>query len=98
MPEHTFRATVWEHSPGDPSSWHFVTLPSDLADDIAVQAGPRTGFGSVRVRASIGATSWQTSLFPESASGSFVLPIKKEVRSAEQLEAGTSCLVVIEVA
>jgi hypothetical protein len=72
-----------------PSGWHFVTLPEDVSDEIEDLAGTTTaGFGSVRVEATVGATTWQTSLFPDTKAGAYVLPMKKPVRRAEDLEAG----------
>ncbi len=97
MVQHVFRAKIWEHSPSDPGSWHFLTLPAELSEDIALEAGPRGGFGSIRVEASLGSTTWRTSLFPDAAAGSFVLPVKKQVRQAEGLEAGATCEVTLEV-
>ena len=97
MAEHVFRAELWEHSPEGPGSWHFVTLPIDLAEDIRVEAGPTGGFGSVRVQARTGTTTWHTSLFPEARTGSFVLPVKKSVREAEGLYAGAMCEVAVAV-
>jgi hypothetical protein len=97
MVVHVFRAELWEHSPGDPGSWHFVTLPLDLSEDIALESGPREGFGSVRVEVSIGSTTWRTSLFPDAAAGAFVLPVKKSVRRAEGLFAGGACEVTLGV-
>ena len=97
MVEHVFRAQVWEHSPADPGSWHFVTVPAVLSEDLALEAGPRAGFGSIRVEATIGSTTWRTSVFPDSASGSFVLPVKKQVRRAEALVAGSACRVALAV-
>lgn len=97
MAEHLFRAEVWEHSPGDPGSWHFLTLPPDVADDVETEAGPREGFGSVRVEVRIGATTWRTSLFPDTSAGSYVLPLKKQVRRAEGLGAGSVCEVGLVV-
>lgn len=97
MVQHVFRAEIWEHSPGDPGSWHFLTLPGEVSDEIAMEAGPREGFGSVRVEASIGSTTWRTSLFPDSAAGSYVLPLKKPVRRAERLYAGDACEVALHV-
>lgn len=97
MAEHVFRAEIWEHSPDEPGSWHFLTLPVDVAEDVAFEAGPRGGFGSVRVEVTIGSTSWRTSLFPDSSSGSFVLPVKKAVRVANGLHAGDTCDVRLEV-
>jgi len=98
MAQHVFRARIWEHSPGDPGSWHFLTLPAELSEDIVLEAGPREGFGSIRVKVSIGSTTWRTSLFPDAATGSFVLPVKKQVRRSEGLHAGAMCGVTLEVA
>ena len=97
MAEHRFRAELWEHSPGQPGSFHFLTLPAELSDDLAVEAGPRGGFGSVRVEARIGATVWRTSLFPDATQGAFVLPVKKAVRRAEDLEPGVACDVTLSL-
>ena len=36
----------------------------------------------------MGATAWETSVFPDSKSGCYVLPVRKAVRRAEDLEAG----------
>ncbi len=48
---------------------------------------PRKGFGSIPVNATIGGTSWKTSIFPEKG-GTYLLPIKKLVREEENLKAG----------
>lgn len=96
MVQHSFRAKLWEHSPGDTGSWHFLTLPVELSEDITLEAGPREGFGSIRVEACIGSTTWRTSLFPDTATGSYVLPVKKQVRLAEDLHAGSTCEVTLE--
>ena len=37
----------------------------------------------------IGATRWSTSIFPDKKRGTYVLPVKKSVRVAEQLAAGS---------
>lgn len=97
MGQYTFRAELWEHSPGDPGSWHFLSLPAELSDDIRLEAGPLRGFGSIRVQARVGSTTWLTSLFPEAATGSLVLPVKKPVRQAEDLAAGVTCEVTLHV-
>lgn len=85
----SFEATVWEHD-GD-AAWHFVSLPEDVADGIAERwAGRRRGFGSVRVEVTIGASTWRTSLFPDGRRGTYVLPVKRAVRTAEGLAVGSS--------
>ena len=91
-----FTAELWAHR-GDPGGWHFVTLPLDAADEVRDEAGPRAGFGSIRVSVTLGETTWQTSLFPEGAGGSMVLPVKKQVRRAEGLVAGDLCTLRVEI-
>ena len=83
-----FRAELWEWEAK--GGWFFVTLPDELADDIRARTddGLRRGFGSVRVEATVGESTWRTSVFPDTTSGSFVLPVKKPVRTAEGIEPG----------
>src|SRR5687767_14809823 len=59
-----FDAEVWLHD-GD-AAWHFITVPCDISDDIEARTEEhRRGFGSARVRVTIGATTWSTSVFPD---------------------------------
>ena len=97
MTYHVFTAELWEHDPGAPGSWHFITLPVEVADEIEVESGPREGFGSVRVEVRVGRSTWETSLFPDAKAGSFVLPVKKQVLMAEGIEAGDSCDVTLRL-
>jgi hypothetical protein len=91
-----FTAEVWEHD-GD-AAWHFVSLPPDVADDIEAAFGHRAaGFGSIRVEVTIGATTWQTSLFPDNKRATYLLPVKKPVRTTEGLVAGSLPNVAIRV-
>ncbi len=96
MAGHRFDAELWEHSPDGPGSWHFVTVPREVVEELAPEAGPPRGFGSIRVEVTVGATTWRTSLFPD-ADGTMVLPVKKAVRSAEDLHAGDLCAVTLQV-
>src|SRR5688500_9290842 len=83
----SFSADVWEHE--GPAAWHFVSLPEAVADEIEATDGHRDGgFGSLRVEVTIGKTRWLTSIFPDRKRGTYVLPLKKQVRVAEQLRAG----------
>jgi hypothetical protein len=71
------------------SAWYFLTVDPELSDEIRERT-VRAGFGSVRVRATIGGTTWETSVFPDKASGCYVLPVKAAVRRAEEIEDGTT--------
>lgn len=85
--EHEIDAEVWVHA-GD-APWHFVTLPHDVADEIRARAeGEHRPFGSVPVQATIGSTTWSTSLFADTKAASYLLPVKAEVRRRERIAAG----------
>jgi hypothetical protein len=89
-----FTAELWRHT--GQAAWYFVTLPHDVADDIdEITADNRPGFGSVRVEVTVGATTWSTSLFPDTKAASFVLPVKRAVRNAEGLDDGSPVAVRI---
>lgn len=95
-PSYSFRAELWLY-PGE-AGWHFLTLPADVADDLREEAAAfRKGFGSVRVTAEISGHTWQTSVFPDSRSGSYVLPVKKAVRTATRISAGDEVAVQLEI-
>ena len=95
MEDFTFTAELWRWS-GD-AAWRFVIVPSDLADEIRIVSGPPRGFGSVRVEVTVGATTWRTSVFPDSTAGTYILPIKKAVRVAEGLEDGDEVAVTLRL-
>ncbi|TCC42010.1 DUF1905 domain-containing protein [Kribbella speibonae] len=88
MTGYRFTAPLWEHA-GE-GSWYFVTVPEDVSDEITdLTEGRRRGFGSVRVTVTVGGSTWQTSVFP-TKTGTYVLPVKKPVRTAENLLDGSS--------
>ena len=93
-----FEAELWVWDARRLDTWTFVSLPAELSEEVfeRSQAQPRAGFGSVRVAATIGATSWRTSIFP-AAADRYDLPVKKAVRKAEGLEAGDTARVRIEL-
>lgn len=82
---------------GGDSPWHFVALPHWITDDIDDSITLRGGFGSIKVRVTIGGTSWNTSIFPDSKRKTFILPIKKGVRDAEELKSGDTTTVELMV-
>ena len=95
----TFTAPLWRWTARkestDAGAWCFVTLPPEVADEVREGAGEPRGFGSVRVRAEVGTTAWDTSVFPDKESGSFVLPVKKSVRVAAGVEEGDELTVTL---
>jgi hypothetical protein len=95
---HVFDAEVWIWDASGDGSWHFVSLPEELSDDLREQFGHRAaGFGSLKVEVTIGSSRWRTSVFPDKKRATYVLPVKKTVRAAEGLDAGSTASVELEV-
>jgi hypothetical protein len=57
----------------------------------ALAVGSSYGWGVIPVRARIGDSDWETSLFPKA--GGYVLPVRDKVRLAESLALGDSVAV-----
>lgn len=89
-----FKAKVWaQESTG---AWHFVTLPASLSKRIrTLTTGLRKPFGSFRVFAKTGKTTWETSLFADTKRDAFVLPVKADVRRTEKIKLGDTIEVSI---
>lgn len=94
-----FDAELWIWDARRAETWTFVSLPVEASEEIRdVAGGPRRGFGAVRVRVTVGGSTWMTSIFPDGAKGCYVLPIKRAVRKAEALDAGDVATVKVELA
>ncbi len=89
-----FSADLWLHPKG---SGVFVTVPEDESEDIRELAPNVGGFGSVRVRVTIGESQWLTSVFPQRNDGPFVLPIKKPIRAKEGIDVGDTVAVELAI-
>jgi Domain of unknown function (DUF1905) len=82
----SIKAKLWKW--GGTASWFFVDTPTK--ETVMLREIPRAkknGFGSIKVRCTIGKTTWDTSLFP-SKDGPYLLPIKASVRRAEEIAEG----------
>ncbi len=77
------RSKVWKY-PGM-AGWYFLSVPKAQAAKIKKSQAdrPRVGWGSVRVAVTLGKTKWQTSIFPDKKSGTYLLPLKAQVRKKE---------------
>lgn len=98
MPTYTFTTPLWKWSArNEAGGWWFVSLPFDVADAVEGHAMPGAGFGSVPVEVTVGATTWRTSVFPSNEQKTYVLPIKKSVRTAEGIGPGDDVRVELRV-
>lgn len=90
--EINFKSKLWEWQ-GE-GAWCFVSVPTEYYEDIR-QIGTKRGFGSIRVEAKIGNSVWKTSIFPDTKSNTYLLPVKKQIRTTEQIFVGSMVQVVI---
>jgi hypothetical protein len=85
---------LWASNP----KFFLVSVPQKFSDEIhQISEGLTNGFGSLKVEATIGSFIWKTSIFPESSTGLFDLPLKAEVRKKNGLVEGSSAKVKIEI-
>ena len=90
-------ASLWRWTGAAGGTWHFISISGEPAEALAATAlmrkleGLGRGFGSLRVVATIGDSTWQTSVFPqksEDGTPEWMLPVKAAVREAEGLADG----------
>lgn len=94
--EFAFVAKIWEWD--GPQAWHFVSLPADLADFVKESFGHNArGFKSLRVEVKVSDVIWRTSIFPDSKRGTYLLPIKKDIRKRLGVEVGSRVTVGITI-
>lgn len=90
-----FAAPVWEWR--GPAPYYFVTVPADICEVLGDIAGEVSyGWGMIPVEATLGAVTWETSLWPKD--GGYVLPLKDLARRPAALEVGDIAEVRFEVA
>lgn len=90
-----FSATLWRWA-ARPDLWVFVSLPPQLSAEIADVPRPASGFGAVPVQVRCGTSTWRTSIFP-GVEETYVLPVKKAVRTAQGLELGDEARFELDV-
>jgi hypothetical protein len=94
--EISFTATLWEYD--GQGAWHFVTLRRETSREIrALTEGRRKVGGTVRVAVHLGRSRWPTSLFWDQKRQAFLLPVKASVRQKEQLTAGMTIEVDLQI-
>lgn len=66
--------------------WRFTVVPKETSARIKKKYGAQSrGWGSLPVAVTIGDTTWNTSIFPDKRSGTYLLPLKAVIRSKERI-------------
>ena len=94
--QYKVRARVWRY-PGK-GGWHFANLSPKQSAEINVRfAEQRRGWGSLPVRVRIGKTEWETSIFPDRKSNSYLFAIKADVRKEERIGSGDTVTAIVTI-
>ena len=86
------KVCVW---PGE-VGWHFVYVDKDTALKISKYKKSHSR-GFVKIRATLGKTSWDTSLFPYKREDTYLLALKKATRQKESVFDGDMVKVKIQL-
>jgi hypothetical protein len=82
MKKYTAKGKVWVY-PGL-GGWHFIYVDRPLAEKVKNDGKQSIyGAGFIGIRATLGATSWDTAPFPSKKDSTYLLSIKKAVRIKE---------------
>jgi hypothetical protein len=108
--EYTFTDVIrlWQ---GSKSTWHYVSLPPDISDEIHTLSQyhqtKRRGWGAVKVIASITssrapsipapALTWQTSIFPAFDHKRYALFLKAEIRKQASVREGDAVTIQLKL-
>lgn len=92
--KYQFTALVWQHA--GPGGWHFISLPPDLSAEIRGFFGSEeVGWGQLKTTAAIGGSEWKTAIWFDTKRGTYLLPLKAEIRKKEKLKEETQANVTL---
>lgn len=84
----SFRGKLWKHE--GKAGWCFITIPKSVSKRIrAAHSSSEEGWGRLKVSATIGETTWKTSIWFDTKADSYLLPVKTLMRKKEGLAIGT---------
>ncbi|MEQ1877057.1 MAG: DUF1905 domain-containing protein [Bdellovibrionia bacterium] len=95
MVKYAFKAKVWKYK--GKAGWYFVTLPKRLSVKIRKNHGlSEEGWGRLKTSARVGHTKWNTAIWFDTKAGSYLLPLKSDVRKKEGIKIAASLQVHLQ--
>lgn len=78
------------------AAWYFIRIDQKTSENIKDNFGMMArGWGSLPVNATAGKSRWKTSIFPDK--GTYLLPVKAQIRKAEGINDGDSVNLELEI-
>ena len=82
-----FSAPVWQHP--SPGGWYFVSLPIEFSEEIRQNMKwQEEGWGRMKTKSKIRETSWDTAIWYDTKLGTYILPLKVDIRKKEKIKIG----------
>ena len=80
------------------AGWHFLMVSKKESDEIKKHFGTKKrGWGSLPVAVTLGKTNWKTSIFPDKKSGTYLLPLKADIRRKEEVAQGDTVTFTLDI-
>lgn len=92
--KYEFMAEPWQYA--GPGGWHFVSLPKTISTEIRnFFKQEEAGWGRLKTTAKIGTSEWKTAVWFDTKMNTYILPLKAEIRKAENIVVGKTVHVAI---
>ena len=94
--KYDFISRMWQDA--SVGGWHFLSLPEDISSEIRKNLQwQEEGWGRMKATASIKNCQWKTAIWFDTKKGTYILPVKKEIRTKAQLITGNDLEVSVWV-
>ncbi|MCC6754247.1 MAG: DUF1905 domain-containing protein [Saprospiraceae bacterium] len=94
MIKYEFSGRVWQHP--SPGGWFFVSLPVKLTAEIRENLKwQEEGWGRLKATAGIGSLLWNTAIWFDKKSNTYLLPLKAKIREQASLAANSDVNIVL---
>ncbi len=91
-----FTAKMWRST--EPGSWHFISIPKDISKEIRKNLQwQEEGWGRMKAAAEVNALQWETAIWFDTKSDTYLLPVKAEIRKKAKLHANENTYVTLWV-
>ncbi|MEL0456642.1 DUF1905 domain-containing protein [Flavobacteriaceae bacterium SZ-1-7] len=83
--KYQYATKMWKHN--SPGGWYFVSLPKTLSKEIRHNLKwQEEGWGRMKAFAQIGELTWETAIWFDTKMGTYILPIKSEIRKKTDIK------------
>ena len=94
--DYQFSGKLWKDN--IPGGWHFVSISIALSNKIRkAHLSSEEGWGRLKVQAVVGKTEWRTSIWYDTKTGGYLLPINGMVRKKEAIVDGSKLKVKLNI-